>query len=474
MARYLSNGLSGGINGIVMLLIGSMANLPSVHADDFAQLTERAAESGRVTVLAGEWQPITGEIRPEDLESAITGTADREKEIASLLSHVEKFGGDARALRQYRYLPVAAYSVDAKGLAALRDYSENMRVWSDVPMGVSLTDSVPMISAPAFWASHGEGHGQTIAVLDAGVDAGHRFFGGRVIREACFTRKACPNGGDSMYGAGAAQTDNKHGTHVAGIAAGSEPGLRGVAPKASIIALKVLKEDGMGHASDILAGLDYLMHLVLNEGVSLAAVNLSLGASEGSNSLCADNPFEAFARLFRAKGIILVSASGNAGKENFLSLPACAPSIVSVGAVDDHYAVAEFSNWSPYLDFFAPGVQIMSSADMRGYWYLSGTSMAAPHVSGAIALIRGRSPEMTVDQLLASLRSNRLVGNTGIPMVELPGPGQKPSTSEKSPPVLDPIITPKPKPVPKKTETGTMPVDGGLSSDQDGVTAIIQ
>ena len=440
------------------------------RADDFQALSREVAREGRITILAGSWRPVTGDINPADLETAISGAPDREREIQTLMQAVAQAGGSARPLRQYRYLALAAYEVDAIALEAMKSRSETMQVWSDPEISISLEESVPMTGAPRIWGQGHDGHGQTIAVLDAGMDAGHPFFGGRVVREVCFTQDDCPNGEGSMYGKGAAMTPQMHGTHVAGIAAGAGAGLKGVSPGADIIALKVLQDDGKGRASDVLAGLDYLLHLVLNENLSLAAVNMSLGAESGLNRPCPENPFEGYARLFRARGIILVAAAGNAGKKDSLGLPACAPSIVSVGAVDDNFQEAAFSNRAPFLDLFAPGVNIISAADKRGYWELSGTSMAAPHVTGAIALLRARSSQLPVEDILSALQSGRQVGGTGIPLLELSATDPLPASSD-----AERAGETVPEPVKEPVTVGPIPIDGDSLTGTDpegGTTAI--
>ncbi len=161
---------------------------------------------------------------------------------------------------------------------------------------------------------------------------------------------------------------NRHGTHVAGSTAGM---MVGVAPYANLFAVKVLNDEGSGTETDVIRGIEWCIRNEMDVG------NMSLGASAASEA------FEKICKAARERGLILVAAAGNSyiGK----SYPAAFDSVISVAAVDRDKAHAEFSNVNNCLDVSAPGVKVFSCVPGGGYDTFSGTSMASPHATGAIA-----------------------------------------------------------------------------------------
>jgi hypothetical protein len=133
-------------------------------------------------------------------------------------------------------------------------------------------------------------------------------------------------------------------------------------------------------------------------------VNLSLGSTTFQN-FCDDSPYKPAIDNLRAIGIASVAASGNTFAPNAISAPACVSSAVSVGATTKTDEVSIFSNVAPFMSLFAPGEAIRSSVPGGGFSELSGTSMAAPHVSGAWALMRQAAPGRSVGEVLSALRS---------------------------------------------------------------------
>jgi subtilisin family serine protease len=219
---------------------------------------------------------------------------------------------------------------------------------------------------------------------------------------------------------------------VAGIVAGHHgpEGLTGIAPDASLLALQVYSRlsDGSGIAawdSDLLKALERVY--ALSGQHRIAAVNLSLaGEALYSTRAACDADHPALTRavaLLRSANIATVAAAGNDGSATSLPAPACLTGVISVGATctraDAGFcsggtdSTATFSNAPPWLDLKAPGTEITSSIPGRGYAALSGTSMAAPHVAGALAILRQLRPEAGVDELVARLRSHVSRGEAG-------------------------------------------------------------
>ena len=259
------------------------------------------------------------------------------------------------------------------------------------------------------------GNGQVVAAIDTGI-LNHMFVR-NVVGEACFVRNnGCPNGQSSQTGTGAAAACTgaagcDHGTHVAGIAAGAcptsgmpapaTPNMTGVAPGARIMPVRVFSTGTTMAAcgtepvpcvrssdSDVIAALMYVFNQ--RENFNIAAVNMSLG-SGNFMSACDTSAYKPIIDNLRSFGIATVASSGNDSQTSGIGEPACVSTVISVGAVDDGDVVRPTSNSAPILDLLAPGTSIVSSVQ-NGFGVKSGTSTAAPHVAGAIALFCSGSP----------------------------------------------------------------------------------
>ena len=188
--------------------------------------------------------------------------------------------------------------------------------------------------------------------------------------------------------------DNGHGTHVAGIIAAknNKLGVIGAAPNAEIYALKALDNTGAGYYSQVIAALEW----AINNNIDI--VNMSIGGLSDSLAL-----HEAVQRASSA-GIILVAAAGNRGDgADKLTYPAKYNEVIAVGAVNENLRAAPFSSKGTGLDIMAPGVSVISTANDGGYAVMSGTSMAAPHVAGALAALKCKNKKMSSDELKALL-----------------------------------------------------------------------
>ncbi|GAB1508809.1 S8 family serine peptidase [Actinophytocola sp. KF-1] len=266
------------------------------------------------------------------------------------------------------------------------------KVWLDGPVRASLDRSVPQIGAPEAWAAGHTGAGATVAVLDSGIDGTHPDLSGAVVGARNFT--GSDTEGD-RYG---------HGTHVASIITGAGDPYRGVAPDATLLDGKVLDDSGGGQESWIIAGMEW----AAAHGADV--VNMSLGSFFGSDGT--DPLSQAVDRITAATGTLFVVAAGNSGPgEGSISSPGAADAALTVGAVDRDDRLAEFSGRGPRLgdhglkpDITAPGVDIVAArANDGGHVSMSGTSMAAPHVAGAAAILAAQHPDWAADQLKGTL-----------------------------------------------------------------------
>jgi subtilisin family serine protease len=224
------------------------------------------------------------------------------------------------------------------------------------------------------------GQGVTAYVIDTGVRITHKDFGGRARYGWDFV------GNDRIAADG-----NGHGTHVAGTIAGRT---YGVAKAAEVVAVRVLGNDGSGTTSQVIAGVDW----VTKHARKPAVANLSLGGHHNAQ-------LDAAVRDSIASGVTYAVAAGNDGLPAALYSPADVKEAITVGATDEADTRAGFSNFGSAVDLFAPGVSITSAsyASDGGRATFSGTSMAAPHVTGAAALYLAGHPGATPAQVSRAL-----------------------------------------------------------------------
>lgn len=244
------------------------------------------------------------------------------------------------------------------------------------------------IGAPAAWDA-ARGTGVTIAVLDTGVDLGH---------EDLATKVDTLNDRDFVNLDFDASDDNGHGTHCAGIAAAATDngvGMAGMAPAARILPVKVLDAAGQGSSSTLASGIRW----AADHGATV--ISASLGSAYGSQTL-----HDAVTYAL-GKGALVVAASGNGNTS--VQYPAAYPEVIAVGATDKADVRADYSNTGPELDLAAPGGSASAgiwSTVIGGYGTKIGTSMAAPHVAGAAALVRSACPTATPARVADALRAS--------------------------------------------------------------------
>jgi subtilisin len=398
------------------------------------ELSQKALVEGRVRVIVHLAVPMT----PEGLLTDSAAVQGQRQGIANAQNAVlgALAGTSHRMIHRYETLPFMALEVGSGALAILNSLGSLItRVEEDTLAAPMLPESVPLVHAPAAWNGGVTGNGKVVAILDTGIDKNHSFLTGKVIEEACYSGNSnCPNGLTSQTTPGAgvpctyAPSNCRHGTHVAGIVAGSGVSFSGVAKGTSLMAVQVFSRFtgascagagadpcALSYSSDTLMGLERVF--TLRNTYSFASVNMSLGGGTFPSNCDGDSRKVAIDNL-RSVGIATVISSGNDFSSSGLSAPACISTAVSVGSTGDGSggtvadAVSSFSNSASFLSLLAPGSMITSSVPGDLFATLQGTSMAAPHVAGAWAVLKQAKPSATVPEVLTALQT------TGVPVTD--------------------------------------------------------
>ncbi|MBI1233485.1 MAG: S8 family serine peptidase [Alphaproteobacteria bacterium] len=347
-----------------------------------------------------------------------------------------------RLVQSYRHTPALAMSLNRAEIEAMARAPGVERIVEDLITEAMMDESLPLIGATLMHDLGFTGEGYAVAIVDTGTDHDHPMLANGIVSSACFSTtdptinavSRCPGGLSVEIGGRAGDDCDRcripatHGTHVGGTAAGrpvttdfdgTNRQLMGVAPGAGIVAVNVFytdtqENDAYSQTSDQLAALEWLFdnrEIPNPEGgdpIQLAAINMSLGGGYTEN-FCPTNPLTPIISMLRTAGVATVIASGNESRNYGLAEPACIEQAITVGATDRDDRVASFSNSFFVVDLLAPGVGIRSSTDMEGttplYDAYNGTSMATPHVAGAIALLRSAVPNASLDEIELALKA---------------------------------------------------------------------
>jgi subtilisin family serine protease len=433
--------------GLAAVAAFAMVARPNVYGDEAARPASAATTTplaplpSKDEVGAGSWLPagsLASTLAEQGSVRAIIEVNADPTDHAALRSAQDAAvaaGGDGlQEIDRYDYLPFIVARVNSEALEALRKSPVVKTVTEDVASTPDDNDSNKMIGQPQAYDIGATGAGWTVAVLDTGFDLTHGFYSDRIVAQACFSTtdaasKAtsnCPNGQASQVGAGAASntrctlSECTHGTHVAGIVAGYNIYFHGTAPKANLILVNIFSTvngEARTFASDQLKGLEYVYSL--RNQYKIASANMSIGGGKYTTSADCDAANPSLAQetklLFNA-GIPVVVAAGNDSYTDGVGAPGCLSSVITVGALDKDGSVASYSNSAKLVEIFAPGTDIYSSVNGGNYAYMSGTSMATPHVAGAFAALRSLYPNTPLLDLVGAMEKGPRVtdGRNGL------------------------------------------------------------
>jgi len=385
---------------------------------DFAGLEATADREGRVRVIAG----LRTDFTPEgDLSRA--SRQDQRAAIDDATARVRRAlaGTPHDVVHTYETVPYIALELSPQALKQLEATEVAATVQEDNAVPATLAQSTQIVEAKESASVGRKGAGGAVAILDTGVSKSHPFLQqapgvSKVVSEACYSANAnCPGNITESTATGSglnctyAANGCRHGTHVAGIAAGKGNSFSGVAPEARLISIQVFSrftgancagagEDpcALSFTSDQMKGLERVF--ALRNTFSIGAANMSLGGGQFT-SACDANPLKPIIDNLRSARIPTVIASGNDGFTNAVGAPGCISTAITVGSTGDSDQVSLFSNSSSVVDLFAPGENITSSVPGGGFAAFNGTSMATPHVAGAWTVARQVSPTATVTRI---------------------------------------------------------------------------
>lgn len=365
---------------------------------------------------------------------------------------IRSVGKSARNVHKTSTMPYVIMEVPRTALKGLAHNPHVRGVVEDFADAPALASSLPVINGDDVQTLGFTGAGATVAILDSGIDADHPYFGSRIVAQHCFSdpddddgdpdeASLCPDGTTEDTSADIDSDNNAscvdgganicdHGTHVAGIAAGSagddaagSPPGNGAAPDAQIIAVQVFTRVNtaagcmpnpapcvLAYVSDQIEALDWVRgQAAANPGWNVVASNMSLGGGDFS-SACDGDTRKAAIDANLAAGIATVIASGNNTFLNSVGAPGCISTAFTVGRTNDDDTTTNSGNRGPLLDVMAPGSGIDSAIDDDVYGSKSGTSMSTPFVSGALAVLRSAYPTRAVTDLMNDITS------TGVPI----------------------------------------------------------
>ncbi|GEM_PF-1675689 len=369
---------------------GATANanaLKKIHPLLSVEISKAKAESARagqiVPIGVGRQVPALGTAK----KVKVLLTVNKKEKLDAVAGKVLGKAGNIKA--KFALGKTIVAEIPADKIEEIAEGNEIVAVWPDREVKADLLQGVPQVNAQIAWNSGFMGEGIKVAVVDTGIDESHELLRNKVVASANFSDSQTTS---DLFG---------HGTHVAGIIAGNGT-ILGIAPEAVLLNAKVLNDSGAGSLSSVIAGINW----AVEQGAQV--INLSLGGAYSD----INSPLNMAISDAVALGVVVVVSAGNCGQcgssacggYSGITTPGNSPEAITVGAVDAQNLHACFSSGENISgvgikpDIVAPGVGILSSVP-NGFAKKTGTSMAAPFVSGAAAIVLGAYPMLLPAQI---------------------------------------------------------------------------
>jgi len=450
---------------VFLVFISPIADAGKMWLDEVEAKTQNGTRDMRVIVRMtphNNWQAekklpqkvsLAGKFGNEDsVDITIGQLSQLDPRVANLMQRLQgskrsiSIGDKVVAVSQFDENLIALKVSKTELLGLLDD--PQLAVYEDALLKPSLSSSVPVVFSNQASAGF-NGNGRAVALLDFGVSSSHSFLTGRLRQNvsACFSNRGVSSAGQSnplteslcvneaASSVGGSSGDNcstsifgcGHGTMMAGIIAGSNASMSGVATGAQIISVQVgtriNDETVCGDPSitpcvgafsfDIQEALNYVASIASAQRV--AAVNISLGTEAALQGRCDDDPLKPAVDNLVAARVAVVASSGNSSSVNGMSSPACISNVIAVAATTNGDVPLSINNRSSELDFFAPGSAInTSSLPASTFASVTGTSAAAAHVSGAWAVLTQGVPSASVAQIQNALSATGVLVSQGL------------------------------------------------------------
>ncbi len=355
----------------------------------FAQIEEELAQNSRVSVIV--WVN----------EGYTTGDVIKGLKNFKIKDNFEQLGG-------------IVGTTDAESIRSMREDSRVNYVALDGQVVGHLMQSRNVIQANTVETNYGiRGNGIGVCHLDTGVNYNN-------INLA----QAYRGGYDFVNNDPDPMDDHGHGTATAGVIASNGTLVRGISTEVNLLSVKVLDANGVGTESDVLAGINWC---ITNKNLyNISVISMSLGTLATYTPITSPASYEPALQIAYNSNIAIVASSGNYGSTSGISYPAVSPYVISVGATYDNNMGSQtwnfgtfscndptvavngmtcFGNRASFLDLLAPGAIISTTGINGNIVPISGTSFSAPHVSGTIALMKQRNPQMTAAQIEQILKT---------------------------------------------------------------------
>lgn len=337
------------------------------------------------TVVTGLTQGVDLQSPAQDVTESDHSLKNTTNEVSVLVDH----GDGSPTVTKLRTATAAeatelASSLDSRPgvVAAPTTRLQVLAAPNPEPMAASQWN-LPMVGATDAWAIS-QGARVVVAVIDTGVDGTHPDLAHRVLPEIDLLPDVSPT-----------PEQNGHGTRVASIIAGSLNafGIAGVAPQATILPVSALDPEGFGDSSTVARA------IIAAADAGARVINLSLGGPDK------DPVLDRACAYATAKGSVVVAAGGNTYLTgNRVQYPAASPHVLAVASVDRAGNPSDFTNTGSYIDIAAPGEGVVAAIPGGTFDEESGSSFAAPHVAGTLALVLSANPGLNATEAAAIVK----------------------------------------------------------------------